>query len=427
MRSGAVIGAVAVCLVAWLLALLTWPRGDASGVGGGDDASAGVGIRLDLASLVGAEVSLGETTVTASRDGDRWAVVSSSGERWIGDDAAIRAAARAVLTSPLRDAPEPGAVDGSITLETRDGGRAVVRLSGSASGGLVPGTLTTSAGTRGVLAPADLFETVRNAASGGWRSPQLLERIAPGPTRVVIESRSSDGERVVEFRKTAGRWGIPSSEARVDGAKVDELVAKLQAVRAAGWLFEVDGDAVATVTIETVRPGGGRWVQTLELVGQADLAGDLVSVRVRRDDGDSVLAVGAAVATDAVSWLPASATAFLSRRSVDAAAVDVVGVSVGDRTARREDGAWRDADGVRLAASEAAAVEKLVRLLTSDRGEVVGRRSTQAADSAVRLAVSTIGGGAPTVLEVTERDGELTVWDGSTARRYGASGVWGFD
>ena len=424
MRTRAVLWAVVVCAGAWLAALVTWPwSGDGAIDTRASEATRTVGI--DPAGVVRVRVNDGERWAEATRSGASW-MVTDAGGSWAGDEGAIRSAVRAIVSATLREspAPESASVRTSIEIETRDGARASLAFASSGVGGLVEARLESLANGDtdgwGVLAPAPMLEVVASGLSGRWRSAALLPRIEPGPSRV----RVSSGERGVRLVRVAGRWRFEGSSARVDQEGAEALIARLGAVRASGWLEALDGDAVAEVELETSRPDGSVWTQRVELVGQADLAGELVSVRVSREHDGETRVVAATVPAETLSGLPAGERGLVDRRSLDAAAGDVDRVRVGGRAASRDGGTWRDGKGVLLAPGDAARLEALLAVLTRREGTIEDRPT----GSGVVMEIAVVGDDEARRFALHVSPGRLTVWDGATARGYGVEGTaWGLD
>ncbi|MEM7756327.1 MAG: hypothetical protein AAF297_11910 [Planctomycetota bacterium] len=420
MGTKAVIWAVAVCAVAWLFAVVTWPSGV---VEDGGDPLPAVSIAIDPASVVGVSVSFEDRRVEASRSGDVWDLRFGDRGRWRGDGASILSAVRSLASGTLRESPEPAVTGASFSVLTRDGQRVTLELSEDVAGGFVAARLNAGDGTRGVLAPAGLLEAARAAVNGGWRSALLVPRIEPGVSAIAIESGTSS----VELKRVAGRWAFEGSRARVDAESVERLLGRLQGLRAGAWLASADGPAAASIELRTSRPTGEVWVQRLEIVGQADLAGELVAVRaVSVAPGETEATwrrVTAAVPAAAVRGLPANAGPFFSRTSIASAPADVVRLEVAGRVVQREGSGWRRSDGTLIARSEAAGIEQLLGLLAVDEGRVVVRPEGEG----VAARVWPIGAVEGVELALFVDDDRVIVWDGTVARAYAGEVVWGFD
>jgi len=411
MRTREVIWAFAVCALAWGLVAVAWPRGDTMRE---DDSVGVVAVRIDPASVTSVVASGPAGTVSAERRGGAWWL-----DGWPASEPEIGAAVRALATATLREAPEAESASFSLEVSTAVG-RTRLELSERTVGGRAPGRLTGPDGAvRGVLVPASLRSSVLNAVRGGWRSPALAPRIEPGPSRVEVRA-ADDGFAAVRI---GGRWRFEGSEARPDAEAIEALISRAASIRAAGWLEASEDEPTATVTLETVRPNGSRWVQRLALIAQADLAGGLVSVRASRSGPEGVGSVRAAVPASAFEGLPASEAAVTDRRSVDALAAEVVEVRVGGRTVTRDPGAgtWRDAVGVRLGPAEADAVERLLRLLTEREGTISADAPGQGVPASLRLGGET----AKRTLTLHPMPGSVVVRDGVTARSYSVERVWG--
>ncbi|MEM1185125.1 MAG: hypothetical protein AAGI53_08990 [Planctomycetota bacterium] len=418
MPTKAVIGALIACVVAWLLAVVTWPNESRSAYAA-PEALDGVPIEVDVAAVRKIVARVGAVALEAERVGDRWTVDDDARGTWAGDSAAIRSTIRDLTGAVYREAPEPETPAFRVEMETAAGNVFDLALSDRVAGGYVGGVLTTRGGSVGVLAPAALIETLESASRGGWRSTALLPRIEPGPSTLRVVS----GEQQLELQRVRGRWRLAGSTARVNSNAVDALVAKLQSLNASGWLEEVEGESVADVTLETTRPDGESWVQRLEIVGQADLSGELVSVRATREHAGATTSAGAAILGTGIEGIPTVPGPLLERTSLSALPSDVRRVEVGQRIAVRDGSSWRDAEGVLLAPTAVSRLTTLLDVLTTRAGDIVDRP----AEIGSKTLVFVIGDDRPRELTLFAGPGRITVWDGATARAYPAEAVWGLE
>jgi hypothetical protein len=433
MRWRAVIGATVVCAVAWGLALLTWPGQD-SGRMVSIDGPAETRLVFDEAAVteIVSEVDgLRTRAVRRATAAGAWVVEDDRGV-WIGDEFAARSAIRELLTTGFRERVEDDlgrtSEGGMVTVETRDGTRHIVTFGAEPAGGFLRGELITvpdgpvpdwpnevgSAAREPVLVPARVAELARAARAGGWRSPALLPRIEPGAGTLRIRGAGGAG---VAVRRVGGRWVFAEGRSRVDQQRASELVARLSGLRAAGWIAEVEGEAAVTVELVTSRPDGTAWTQRLEIVGQADTAGERVAVRVSFESAGERWTVGAAVPARTLAGLPASEISLVDPVALGVPAADVVRVEIDGRTIEREAEAWRA--GERVSHGEAAAVEALLEMLTTPASEVRAERP-EGSWRAVR--VWAIGDVEPRAFEVLEDGGRTVVWDGGTARVFAGGG-----
>ena len=106
MPTKAVIGALIACVVAWLLAVVTWPS-ESRRASVATEALDGVPIEVDVAAIRKVVATVGAVALEAERVDDRWTVDDGARGAWAGDSAAIRSAIRDLTGAVYREAPEP--------------------------------------------------------------------------------------------------------------------------------------------------------------------------------------------------------------------------------------------------------------------------------------------------------------------------------
>ncbi len=428
MRPLPLVTALTLCALAWLLAWSTGALSPSASRSSTTEATDTVPITLDPAAVTTLEARLEEATITARRADlpvARW-VVSDGPSTWPADEATLRDTLRALTTAQLR----PGTASAtpttsSLTASTPDASVAL-RLAPTPTGGLLPGTLSTGATDTPVLAPASLADLARVASNGAWRSPALLPRIEPGPSQLAISTPQGTG---VTLLRRSGRWSFAGSPARVDEGAANDLIARLLSLRAANWMRDDQEMAtpVVTITLTTTRPPDRSWTQTLEILGQADLAGQLIAVRSTLRSDNETWSVRAAVPATALAGLPASTIPLTDPRSLPAPAADVVRVDYRGRSFTRDQRRWRTGEGTLLPDSEAQALEAFLALLAKPDANILSEvpptNPTTPTDPGP-LLLWLAGDPEPRAYRVTQEPGRLIVTENKTARAYPGVRAW---
>jgi hypothetical protein len=432
MRPLPVLTALSLCALAWLLAWSTGALSRSTTPANTTEAQDFVPVTLDPAAVTTLEATLDDATITArraDRPAARWLVTDAS-STWPADEAALRDTLRALTTAQLRPATEaPPATNSSLTATTTDT-TLVLRLAPTPTGGLLQGTLSTTDATTPVLAPAALADLPLAAANGAWRSPALLPRIEPGPSQLSV---STPEATAVTLRKRNARWSLDNSPARVDEEAATTLIARLTALRAANWLRPTPGDRASeplvTITLTTTRPPDLAWTQTLEILGRADLAGQLVAVRAtlttESETPSKTWSVRAAVPASALAGLPASTVPLTDPRSLPAPPADVVRIDYEGQSFTRDQRRWRTADNTLLPDSEAESLEAFLTLLASRNAEVLAAEpETPALDAPTTLTLHLAGDPTPRTYTLAQHPGRLIVTEGTTPRAYPGAQAW---
>lgn len=435
MRPLPLLTALTLCALAWVLAWSTGALSPSANARANAPAPETVPVSLDPAAVTTLEARVDDATISARRSDHpaaRW-LVTDGPSTWPADEAALRDTLRALTTAQLRPAPpataptstEPDAnTTTTLTASTPDTTLALC-LASTPTGGLLQGALGTNDTRTPILAPADLANLARAAADGAWRSPALLPRIEPGPSQLSITTPAGDG---VALRKHAARWAFPGSTARVDEQAAADLIARLLSLRAANWMRDdqtTPPDPLVTITLTTTRPPDRTWTQTLDILGQADLAGQLVAVRatLATDAGNpsETWSVRAAVPASALAGLPASTVPLTDPRSLPVPPADVVRVDYAGRSFTRDQRRWRTADNTLLPDSEAQALETFLALLASRKAGIL-TAPPETTDAPLRLWLA--GDPKPRAYRITQEPGRLIVTETDTARAYPGARPW---
>lgn len=406
MQRAAVVSVVVAVLLCVAALVAFRPRG-----GGGSAAPVRVLVGLESARVRTVEVRGDGVAATLTREETPavWTMRLGDAPAVVVQDSAVRGAIRLLadldaLEGQGQDDPGAGGVDVLFALE--DGSTRSVRIGGGALGGRVACRLSGEAGSKTVLAEANVAGLFRREALEAWGEGALVPSGAGRIAEVVVER---DGARV-RLVGARGRWGVVEPVASAGDMDACEALAR---ALTGGGLRRIARDAreldpLATVfavrVVTEARALAGESVEAVRVLHTlrgVDLGGGVVgAVVVAEDERGRVLwgPWAAEVPAEVHATIDANAGVYLSRVATTLTAADVAGVRVGApggsawsaRFARGVDG-WRGADGAGgegvVGGGDAAQVAALLALLCETRASAATTRVVEETARVARVAL----------------------------------------
>lgn len=398
-------------------------------------------LRFEPARVVSLQLRRSDTDPPESieRVGDEW-LVRVGATTWPASGQTLQAGLRVLASlEPDRPEPSPAGLEHAPTLTiTLDQGPAQrLRIAPTPVGGLVLAIGSSDAPTGTGPArqaagwvSADVHAMLVASGLRAWRDPAAIPGLGPSVWRIALRAGNAD----LELARQQGRWSIRSPiQAPADPEAVDRLVRHLASIIVADFRdsgaapLSQEAASVEVESAERLEPGvPPRSVVRRLVVGAAtDLGGRTVEARseVERSGVPPESRV-LAVLAQPLAELRADASAFVSRRSIDAPAADVGRIEVtacdggsSSVVARTLDG-WT-LDDRPLTGDDLTLVQGLVLLLATAPSSRITVGDPAALVRPVCLRLSTIAG--TPLAEATiglNADGRVAVRVGAVTRVY---------
>lgn len=375
---------------------------------------------LDVPGIRLVEVHADGRSARAELDGE-WTVTlpdAHGGEHtWPADPDAVRAALRALATTPFeaRDPPreDRGEPFATLRLHSMQGDSLTLDATGPALGGLIPLHVRAPGVDRAAAVPASRLRPISVSDIGSFARPAIV-----GGQGVIDRVRVDVmGETVLELERRAGVWGLPGSRARLDQQAVRALVESIASIRAAGIVVPLDGSAlgVPSITIEVraslARSAGepARSITTTFEIGeQATIEGGVYALASRSGEHEHRLMVTLSPAR--FPELPASFEPLLDPSPLPwpGGEAGSITVELGGRVAHSGRGlsGW--------SADSGPADSRSIRLLLDALGGVspVSAHTRSSEPAFAVLSLEPVGSGPGVRLEVFTENGACRVTDG---------------
>ncbi len=315
---------------------------------------------------------------------DQWRLQldADSTDRWRASPVRVRSVLRALATTNVQidEDLEIKTQTGTLTLESSDGSSVEVHFGNESAGGYVR-IETVVRGGDGIATGrwfGRMKRSLRDSLVGdgieSWRSKELFDF----PMSQVVWVEVAAGDQSVELQRTSRGWGIVRPwVAQADPDSVSAMLGLTLGLVAERFFDEQYTDDLTGLESPIARIGirghGSDAATTIELGSAVDSTGDEIFARYTLDGKQSIIV---AIKTKGLGGLTPSPLGYVHQSASTLGRVDVAGLEFfandGGRRMAFESvlGGWED-DGAAITPSRAEAVERLLRVLTSERANTI--------------------------------------------------------